>query len=100
MGKKSRLKKEIREKEYGVNSKKLMKQLKRESAPDAFVVDGKMVYFNPLKKLLEGEKYKTDDGVAVTQEMVKQYENFLKTRFKKEKFAKANNIDVEDLEEK
>ena len=53
-----------------------------------------------MKKLLEGERYKTDDGVAVTQEMVKQYENFLKTRFKKEKFAKANNIDVEDLEEK
>ena len=40
MGKKSRLKKEIREKEYGVNSKKLMKQLKRESAPDAFVCVG------------------------------------------------------------
>ena len=51
-------------------SKKLIKQLIRESKPEPFVIDGKVVYFNPLKKLLEGEAYKTMEGVAVTQEMV------------------------------
>ena len=54
-------------------SKKLIKQLIRESKPEPFVIDGRVVYFNPLKKLLEGEAYKTLDGVAVTQEMVKKY---------------------------
>ena len=37
-------------------SKKLIKQLIRESKPEPFVIDGKVVYFNPLKKLLEGDK--------------------------------------------
>ena len=79
-------------------SKKIIKQLIRESKPEPFVIDGKVVYFNPLKKLLEGEAYKTMDGVAVTQEMVKKYEQFLKTRFTQEKLAKANNIDINELD--
>ncbi len=79
-------------------SRKLIKQLIRESKPEPFVIDGKVVYFNPLKKLLEGEAYKTMDGVAVTQEMVKKYEQFLKTRFTQEKLAKANNIDINELD--
>ena len=79
-------------------SKKLIKQLIRESKPEPFVIDGKVVYFNPLKKLLEGEAYKTLDGVAVTQEMVKKYEQFLKTRFAQEKIAKASGIDINELD--
>ena len=79
-------------------SKKLIKQLIRESKPEPFVIDGKVVYFNPLKKLLEGEPYKTMEGVAVTQEMVKKYEQFLKTRFAQEKIAKASGIDINELD--
>ena len=79
-------------------SKKLIKQLIRESKPEPFVIDGRVVYFNPLKKLLEGEAYKTLDGVAVTQEMVKKYEQFLKTRFAQEKIAKASGVDINELD--
>lgn len=79
-------------------SKKLIKQLIRESKPEPFVIDGKVVYFNPLKKLLEGEAYKTMEGIAVTQEMVKKYEQFLKTRFAQEKIAKASGIDINELD--
>ena len=79
-------------------SKKLIKQLIRESKPEPFVIDGKVVYFNPLKKLLEGEAYKTMEGVAVTQEMVKKYEQFLKTRLAQEKIAKASGIDINELD--
>lgn len=79
-------------------SKKLIKQLIRESKPEPFVIDGRVVYFNPLKKLLEGEAYKTLDGVAVTQEMVKKYEQFLKTRFAQEKIAKASSVDISEID--
>ena len=79
-------------------AKKLIKQLMRESKPEPFVIDGKVVYFNPLKKLLEGEAYKTMEGIAVTQEMVKKYEQFLKTRFAQEKIAKASGIDINELD--
>ena len=79
-------------------SKKLIKQLIRESKPEPFVIDGRVVYFNPLKKLLEGEAYKTLDGVAVTQEMVKKYEQFLKTRCTQEKIAKANSVDISEID--
>lgn len=79
-------------------SKKLIKQLIRESKPEPFVIDGKVVYFNPLKKLLEGEAYKTMEGIAVTQEMVKKYEQFLKTRFAQEKIAKVSGIDINELD--
>ena len=65
------------------SSKKLLKQKLRESKPEPFVVDGKVVYFNPLKKLLEGEAYKSDAGMAVTKEMVQKYDQFLKTMLKR-----------------
>lgn len=81
-------------------SKKLIKQLIRESKPEPFVIDGRVVYFNPLKKLLEGEPYKTMEGVAVTQEMVKKYEQFLKARFQQEQTAKANGVDINELDKK
>lgn len=79
-------------------SKKLIKQLIRESKPEPFVINGRVVYFNPLKRLLEGNAYKTMDGVAVTQEMVKKYEQFLKTRFQQEQIAKANGVDINKLD--
>lgn len=66
-------------------SKKLIKQMLRESKPEPFEINGKIVYFNPLKKILNGEKYKSKDGVAVTQEMVHKYEEFLKAIFEKRK---------------
>lgn len=84
---------------YLPGTKALMKKMIRESSPTPFVIDGKVVYYNPMKKLMEGEKYKTADGVSVTQEMVKKYEQYLKTRFKQEQIAKANNVDLNKVDE-
>lgn len=64
-------------------SRKLLKQMLRESKPEPFEINGKIVYFNPLKKILNGEMYKSKDGIAVTQEMVHKYEEFLKAMFEK-----------------
>lgn len=88
------------EEEYKLSgkSKKLLKQIIRESCPEPFVIDGKVVYYNPLKKILKGEKYLSADGRAVTQEMVKKYERFLKSRFRQEQIAKANKVDIEKLD--
>lgn len=66
-------------------SKKLLKELMKESKPEPFVIDGKVVYFNPLKRLLEGDAYKTQDGLAVTQDMVYKYEQLLKARMERRK---------------
>jgi len=70
-------------------SKKLLKKMIRESKPEPFVIDGKTVYFNPLKRLLEGDKYKSSDGIVVTQEVVRKYEQFLKTMIENKKLAKG-----------
>lgn len=86
------------EKQMSKASKRLIKQLIRESKPEPFVINGKVVYFNPLKRLLEGNAYKTMDGVAVTQEMVKKYEQFLQSRFRQEQIAKASGVDMEKLD--
>ena len=101
MGKKSREKK-IRREEDNLNgtSRKILKQIIRESSPTVFGINRKAQFFNPLKKLLEGEKYKTPEGQSVTQEMVKEYEKFLKQRFQQEKIAKANNIDMDKVDER
>lgn len=99
MGKKSRLKKEAREETYGPSARKLLKELMRESKPEPFVINDKVVYFNPLKKLLEGEKYISTEGTAVTKDMVKQYQNFLKARYNQERLAKKANLDMNKVDE-
>lgn len=100
MGKKSREKKLRREEEnLNPGSKKLLKQMIRESKPEAFEIDGYLAYYNPMKRLFEGDKYSSDKGKAVTQEMVNRYENFLKQRYQQEKIAKANNIDMNKIDE-
>lgn len=65
-------------------SRKLLKELLRESKPEPFFINGKTVYFNPLKRLLEGDGYKSMEGAAVTAEMVKKYEQLLKRKLVKE----------------
>lgn len=99
MGKKSREKK-LRREADGLNSKskKVLKQMIRESKPEAFEIDGHLVYYNPMKRLMEGDKYVSENGKAVTQEMVNQYEQFLKQRYRQEKLAKANKIDMEKVD--
>lgn len=99
MGKKSRLKKEAREELYGPSARKLLKELMRESKPEPFVINDKVVYFNPLKKLLEGEKYISTEGASVTKDMVKQYQKFLKARYNQEKLAKKANLDMNKIDE-
>ena len=84
---------------YLPGSKALMKKMIRESKPEPFVIDGKVVYYNPLKRLMEGDIYKTTDGKEVTKEMVKQYETFLKQRYKHEQIAKQNDVDIEKVED-
>ena len=84
---------------YLPGSKALMKKMIRESKPEPFVIDGKVVYYNPLKKLMEGSAYKSADGKEVTKEMVKQYETFLMQRYKHEQIAKQNGVDIEKVED-
>lgn len=74
MGKQKRMKKE---------TKKLLRKMLKESKPMPFEVDGKVIYFNPVKKLLKGEGYKTDAGVAITQDIARKYENFIKAKFER-----------------
>lgn len=104
MGRKSREKKEARENNpMSSASKKVLRDLIRESKPEAFAIEEngktKIVYYNPLKKLLSTEAYKSDEGKNTTQEMVQQYQNFLKQRFKHEQIAKANGVDIEEVED-
>lgn len=99
MGKASQRKKERKENKMSSSARKVYKELIRESKPELFVIDGKTIYFNPLKKLLKGEPYKTPDGKAVTKEMVQKYEQFLKTRFAQEQLAKKSGVDI-DKEDK
>lgn len=99
MGKKSREKRLRKETNNLSNeSNKILKQIIRESKPEPFEIDGKLVYYNPMKRLMEGEKYSSEKGKAVTQEMVNQYEQFLKQRYQQEKIAKANNIDMDKVD--
>lgn len=74
MGKQKRMKKE---------TKKLLRKMLKESKPMPFEVDGKIIYFNPVKKLLKGESYKSDAGVAITQDVARKYENFIKAKFER-----------------
>jgi hypothetical protein len=100
MGKKSREKKIRKETEnLNAGSKKILKKLIRETKPEPFEIDGKLVYYNPLKRTLEGDKYISEKGQAVTKEMVEQYEKFLKQRYQQEKIAKANNVDINKIDE-
>jgi len=96
MGKVSRARKV--EDQLSKDSRKILKKMIRESSPEPFVIDGKVVFYNPMKKLLKGEKYITTDGAAVTQELVKKYEQFLKSRYQQEKLAKANKVDIEKID--
>ncbi len=80
MGKASRAKKE--REPMSPASKKILKQMKRESVPDPFIVNGKKVYFNPMKKILDGERYKDEAGIACTKEMVEKYQQFLVNKMK------------------
>lgn len=96
MGKASRARKV--EDQLSKDSRKILKKMIRESSPEPFVIDGKVVFYNPMKKLLKGEKYITIDGAAVTQELVKKYEQFLKSRYQQEKLAKANKVDIEKID--
>lgn len=100
MGKASRRKRELNK--MSPSSKKVLKEMIKESSPDIFVIENKdgstkAIYFNPLKKLLKGEKYISEDGRASTAEMVKQYEQFLKTRANIESMAKKTGIDPDNV---
>ena len=81
MGKASRRRKEKRD--MPIEQKKILKQLLRESSPEVFGMKQngkpKVTYYNPLKKLLKLEPYKTAEGAAVTEEMMKKYKEFLNT---------------------
>ena len=103
MGKKIRLKREARENNpMSPASRKVLRELIKESKPELFAIEEngktKIVYYNPLKKLLSSEAYKSDEGKNTTAEMVKQYEAFLKQRIRHEKIAKSNNLDINKID--
>lgn len=84
MGKKSRLKKQ-----YSPEARKAIKQLLREAElePYSKSANGKVTiqYYNPLKKLMKGEPYISEDGKEITKDMAEKYMNFLKSKIKEKK---------------
>ena len=108
MGKASRRKAELREK-MSPDARRLLKKMIKESKPDQFVIRDetkekgvlvektKSVYMNPMKKLLKKETYLSDDGRAATQEVVKKYNQYLKTRLNVENIAKKTGIDPDGV---
>lgn len=98
MGKASRRRAERREMTPG--ERKVLKEMLKESSPQVFGNDkGQVTYYNPLKKLLKQEMYKSEEGFAVTNEMVKKYNQFLKTRMTQEEIAKQKKDSSETVEE-
>ena len=97
MGKASRRRREKRG--MPVEQKKILKQLLRESSPEVFGMKQngkpKVTYYNPLKKLLKLEPYKTAEGTAVTEEMMKKYKEFLNTAKNIEKKKKIKEKENE-----
>lgn len=80
--------------------RKIMKEMIKESSPQVFGNDkGQVTYYNPLKKLLKQEVYKSEEGFLVTNEMVKKYNQFLKTRMTQEEIAKQKKEDNETVDE-
>ena len=79
MGRKSRLKKQ-----YSAQAKKAMRQLIEDSSPEPYGKNnGKkstVQYYNPLKRLMKGKPYVSEDGKEITKDMAEKYLNFLKKK--------------------
>ena len=89
MGRKSRLKKQ-----YSAQAKKAMKQLIEESSPEPYGKNnGKkstVQYYNPLKRLMKGKPYVSEDGKEITKDMAEKYMNFLKSKIQEKKGENVN----------
>lgn len=98
MGRASRKRAERRNMTDG--ERRVLKEMLKESSPQVFGNDkGQVTYYNPLKKLLKQEAYKSEEGFAVTNEMVKKYNQFLKTRITQEEIAKQKKEPNETVDE-
>lgn len=91
MGRKSRLKKQ-----YSAQARKVIKQLIEESSPEPYGKNngnGSTVqYYNPLKRLMKGKSYVSEDGKEITKDMAEKYMNFLKSKMVEKKEEKGENI--------
>ena len=89
MGRKSRLKKQ-----YSAQAKKAMRQRIEESSPEPYGKNnGKkstVQYYNPLKRLMKGKPYVSEDGKEITKDMAEKYMNFLKAKIQEKKGEDIN----------
>ena len=89
MGRKSRLKKQ-----YSAQAKKAMRQLIEDSSPEPYGKNnGKkstVQYYNPLKRLMKGKPYVSEDGKEITKDMAEKYMNFLKAKIQEKKGENIN----------
>ena len=89
MGRKSRLKKQ-----YSAQAKKAMRQLIEDSSPEPYGKNnGKkntVQYYNPLKRLMKGKPYISEDGKEITKDMAEKYMNFLKSKMQEKKGENVN----------
>lgn len=77
MGKKARLRKERQE--LGLSGK-AFKRMKREGRMAVFQKDGEdtLVFYNPVKRLVQGRIYKDKGGMEVLQDTMQQYAAYIK----------------------
>lgn len=94
MGKKSRLKKQ-----YSPAARKAIKQMLRDAEVEPYSksANGKVVvqYYNPLKKLMKGETYISEDGKEITKDMAEKYMNFLKSKMQEKKGVNSEKQEAE-----
>jgi hypothetical protein len=98
MGRKSRLKKQ-----YSARARKAINQMLKEASPEPYSKrdeNGKVTvqYYNPLKKLMKGETYSSDDGKQITKDMAEKYMNFLKSKIEEKKRLESGNDVPKDVE--
>ena len=47
-------------------------------------------YYNPLKRLMKGKPYVSEDGKEITKDMAEKYMNFLKSKIQEKKGEDIN----------
>ena len=71
-----------------------MKQLIEETYPEPYEKNnGKkstVQYYNPLKRLMKGKPYVSEDGKEITKDMAEKYMNFLKSKIQEKKGENIN----------
>jgi hypothetical protein len=96
MGRKSRMKKM-----YSARARKAINEMLKDASPEPYSKRDEsgnvsIQYYNPLKKLMKGEAYSSEDGKRITKDMAEKYMNFLKSKMEERKAAAAGTAEVKE----